>query len=280
METISKLGSTVSRPGTRFVGSGSTNGHRLYWLCTGKYGNKRSNKWRAGSLCNPVIQPIVPHSLVKKAGPCGGSGGQLRDMDLTGVTRIIKVGVRHCDTVDAIIVYFERDGHEECIGLWGEHGGHLTEFYLQPNEYITSVKGHLGYFKHIYLVRSLTLETNLATYGPYGQQDGIPFELPAINGEIIGFHGRSGMYLDAIGIYIKVANTAEIVADSTVDTSISISTSTVIVEETDHEICLVEGREEIVEETIEESITDASTTTTVHKGIYGRRLDVIREAPH
>lgn len=44
----------------------------------------------------------------------------------------------------------------------------------------------------------------MGSFGPYGKEEGIPFELPAISGEIIGFHGRSGSLLDALGIYVKV----------------------------------------------------------------------------
>jgi Jacalin-like lectin domain len=54
-------------------------------------------------------------------------------------------------------------------------------------------------------VRSLVLETNLAVYGPYGTTtEGIPFELSAPGSQIIGFYGRSGIYLDAIGVYVQV----------------------------------------------------------------------------
>ena len=44
----------------------------------------------------------------------------------------------------------------------------------------------------------------MRTYGPYGREEGITFELPAIGGQIVGFHGRSGRYLDSLGIHIKV----------------------------------------------------------------------------
>lgn len=74
---------------------------------------------------------------------------------------------------------------------------------LHPNEYITSVKGHYGYYMVFNVVKSLTFVTNLQTYGPYGREEGIPFHLPAHDGKIIGFHGRSGKLVDAIGTYVK-----------------------------------------------------------------------------
>lgn len=79
----------------------------------------------------------------------------------------------------------------------------VLQFKLRPDEYITSVKGHTGKFNGMTVLRSLKFETNLETFGPYGKEDGMPFELPATNGQIIGFHGRSGQFLDALGVYVK-----------------------------------------------------------------------------
>ncbi|XP_078150585.1 uncharacterized protein LOC144545884 [Carex rostrata] len=138
----------------------------------------------------------------KKVGPCGGAGGSAKDMDITGTTRIVKVGVRHGWAIDALTVRFLRNGCEESTGRWGGQGGTLTEFTLQPSEYITSVKGHMGPFEGFFVVRSLEFETNLGAYGPFGRKGRIPFELSAINGKIIGFHGRSESLLDALGVYV------------------------------------------------------------------------------
>lgn len=54
------------------------------------------------------------------------------------------------------------------------------------------------------MVRSLKFETNLASFGPYGTEEGVPFQLPAISGEIIGFHGCSHGALDSLGVYVQV----------------------------------------------------------------------------
>ena len=69
-----------------------------------------------------------------------------------------------------------------------------------------SVRGYVGYFDDLFIVRSLEVITNLKKYGPFGKEEGTPFELcaPGHGGQIIGFHGRSGAYLDAIGVYALV----------------------------------------------------------------------------
>ena len=54
------------------------------------------------------------------------------------------------------------------------------------------------------VVRSLTFKTNKRTFGPYGKEEGTPFNLPIENGLIIGFKGRSGELLDAIGFHLAL----------------------------------------------------------------------------
>lgn len=72
------------------------------------------------------------------------------------------------------------------------------------DEYLISVKGHLGTIYDRLSVRSLTFISNRRTYGPYGKEEGAPFELPAAGGRIVGFHGRSDSYLNALGTYVKM----------------------------------------------------------------------------
>jgi len=53
------------------------------------------------------------------------------------------------------------------------------------------------------LVRSLSFESNKKTYGPFGVEQGTYFSVPMTGAKIVGFHGRCGWYLDAIGVYMK-----------------------------------------------------------------------------
>lgn len=80
----------------------------------------------------------------------------------------------------------------------------ISQINLAPDEFLTSVMGNYGKFDSYLLVRSVTFVTNLRIYGPYGCQEGVVFALPSAKGEIIGFHGRSGEYLDAIGTYVRI----------------------------------------------------------------------------
>ncbi|KAJ3700951.1 hypothetical protein LUZ61_004656 [Rhynchospora tenuis] len=161
---------------------------------------------RAGSMVEAigVYVKTTVQSTANKVGPCGGgSGVTARDMDLTGVTRIVTVGIRHGASIDALMVRYERNGSVESTDLWGGQGGRLTEINLKQDEYITLVRGHIAPWSDTWQVRSLKLVTNLESYGPYGTEQGVPFELPAGVGRIIGFHARAGSMVEAIGVYVK-----------------------------------------------------------------------------
>ncbi|KAF6997164.1 hypothetical protein CFC21_013421 [Triticum aestivum] len=145
-------------------------------------------------------------SLVRM-GPCGGIGGNVRETSMSDVNRIVEVIIRHGNAVDAISVMYERKGKEAWTDRWGGEGGKPAPFSLQQDEYLTSVHGHYGQFKDTVVIRSLTLVSNLRSYGSYGKEDGVPFALHAgPGGKIIGFHARSGQFLDAIGTYVKMDN--------------------------------------------------------------------------
>lgn len=74
-----------------------------------------------------------------------------------------------------------------------------------PEEYLISINGHYGSLSDwsSVFVRSITFGTNRKTYGPFGIEHGTYFSLPTNGTKIVGFHGRSGLYVDAIGAHLK-----------------------------------------------------------------------------
>ena len=50
------------------------------------------------------------------------------------------------------------------------------------------------------MIQSLTVETNTTSYGPFGVENGTKFSFPSDGVKVVGIHGRSGLYLDAIGL--------------------------------------------------------------------------------
>jgi len=81
---------------------------------------------------------------------------------------------------------------------------------LSAGERVTAVEGTIGRFGGVpdVVITSLTFRTRTGrTYGPYGNTAaaaGMLFSVPAADGaSIVGFWGRSGWLLDAIGVYVK-----------------------------------------------------------------------------
>ncbi|CAM0949295.1 unnamed protein product [Alopecurus aequalis] len=73
---------------------------------------------------------------------------------------------------------------------------------LAPSEYIKEFSGTTGYHENHLVVSSLKFVTSYRTYGPFGRMQGDDFKSPIPNnGIVVGFFGRSGASLDAIGVY-------------------------------------------------------------------------------
>eukprot|EP01018_Ginkgo_biloba_P038947 Gb_33967 [translate_table: standard] len=84
------------------------------------------------------------------------------------------------------------------------HGGATSQTYkveFHGDEQLTKISGHYGYADNYHIIKSLKFETNQGKYGPFGKEDGTPFECLPMK-KIVGFFGRgSSGYVDAIGIY-------------------------------------------------------------------------------
>ncbi|KAK4279978.1 hypothetical protein QN277_011666 [Acacia crassicarpa] len=74
-----------------------------------------------------------------------------------------------------------------------------------PSEYLISISGTYGDLYGLSVIKSLSFITNLKTYGPFGTTSGddTPFSIPTSNNNVVGFHGRAGYYVDALGIFVK-----------------------------------------------------------------------------
>lgn len=52
------------------------------------------------------------------------------------------------------------------------------------------------------VVKSLMFHTTKRSYGPYGDEQGTFFSSSLGDGMIVGLHGRSGWYIDSIGVHV------------------------------------------------------------------------------
>lgn len=80
----------------------------------------------------------------------------------------------------------------------------LQVVFDHPDEYLVSIHGYYSSLRNWgfagSVVRSLTLETNKKSYGPFGEEVGSKFSIP-MGKNFCGLHGRAGSFLDSIGGY-------------------------------------------------------------------------------
>ncbi|KQK05125.1 jacalin-related lectin 19 isoform X2 [Brachypodium distachyon] len=153
---------------------------------------------------------MVASKKLMKVGPWGGSGGTpWDDGGHTGIRSITMCYDHRC--VDSIAVEYDQSGipvHGDRHG--GAGGNQTTQVKLRfPDEHLTAVSGRYGPVAQggAAVIRSLAFRTDRAAYGPFGAgptADGgtTPFEFAVDGGVIVGFCGRSGWQLDAVGVYL------------------------------------------------------------------------------
>ncbi|XP_050211243.1 jacalin-related lectin 3-like isoform X1 [Mercurialis annua] len=138
-------------------------------------------------------------------GPWGGQDGHRWDDGVHSTVR--QLVIAHGSGIDSIQFEYDKKG----TSIWSEkHGGsggiRTDKVKLDyPEEYLVSVNGHYGSLNQwgSVFILSLTFQSNKRTYGPFGVEQGTYFSFPVTGGKIVGFHGKSGWFLDSIGIYLK-----------------------------------------------------------------------------
>ncbi|XP_023537333.1 jacalin-related lectin 3-like isoform X5 [Cucurbita pepo subsp. pepo] len=162
------------------------------------------SRWRfLGNSCQSYddSQKIKPVS----AGPFGGPGGNKWDDGVFSSIR--QLVISHGAGIDSIKIQYDVKGTPIWSDRHGGNGGTKTDTVKLdfPDEYLTMIRGHYGSFVSYdqIFVQSLTFMSNKRKYGPYGVELGRVFSFPTTEGKLVGFHGRSGLYLDAIGVYLK-----------------------------------------------------------------------------
>ncbi|KAA8544866.1 hypothetical protein F0562_019739 [Nyssa sinensis] len=148
------------------------------------------------SLIGAYLKPI-------SVGPFGGHGGQEWDDGIYTTIRqlIITSGL----LVDSIQIEYDENGSSKWSEKHGKSEG-ATKSVVKlddPGEFLVSISGHYGKVSELLVIRSLKIESNKRTYGPFGVEEGEYFKFPSTSSKIRGFHGRSGLWLDSIGAYFK-----------------------------------------------------------------------------
>jgi len=158
-------------------------------------------------------------SGVMSMGPWGGSGGSPFYMRVVSAPRLGSIVLYHSSAIHSLSCEYTLAGDYEgsphrVAGPWGlpdSYGSRAvrTQIDLRSGEHITAMEGTAALFANVptVVITSLTFRTSAGrTYGPYGcvAPGSRYFSVPVDDGAcVVGFWGRSGWLLDAIGVYIK-----------------------------------------------------------------------------
>ncbi|KAB1220607.1 Mannose/glucose-specific lectin [Morella rubra] len=129
-------------------------------------------------------------------GPWGGEGGSEWSYVFQGGLREIIIDTAGGQYIKSIFIK---------PGSAPQDGSYVRISLDWPREYLVRIDGmHGRQWQGLEdIIRSLTFVTNMNTYGPYGteNQEDASFTIPIKSGKVVGFHGRSGDAVDAIGIH-------------------------------------------------------------------------------
>ncbi|KAL7117313.1 hypothetical protein ACP275_03G063900 [Erythranthe tilingii] len=158
------------------------------------------------------LQSIINKGVfVRSPGPWGGLEG--REFDDGVFSEIKKVHVHECIHTNAIsavqFLYVKKDGTTIWSPMHGCLGGDIVkkiEIDVDGGEYLIGIEGFHGPIEGITggvsVMRSITFHTNKFKYDPLGNEIGTFFtSSKGCDGKIVGFFGKSGAYLSAIGVH-------------------------------------------------------------------------------
>jgi hypothetical protein len=131
----------------------------------------------------------------------GGPGGAPFVDDPDPEARLVGVSIRFGDFIDAISAVYRQPGRDRLRAVvHGGNGGGPGVFELAEGEHIVAISGGVGKF-----VEWIQIHTNRRSSNPFGRPgDGRDFRIDVPEGHVmVGFVGRSGDYLDAIGLALR-----------------------------------------------------------------------------
>jgi hypothetical protein len=133
----------------------------------------------------------------------GGGGNAFSDPAQRAGARVLEVRVWSGEWVDAVqLTYALQDGSTWAGTKHGGSGGRLSAFQLDSDEYITGLSGRYG--KYIDSIRIHTNKRTSDLLGGRGGNQDLKIDVPG-GYQGIGFTGRAGLYLDAVGLlYVPI----------------------------------------------------------------------------
>ncbi|KAL4559456.1 hypothetical protein LXL04_031594 [Taraxacum kok-saghyz] len=160
--------------------------------------------------CCRMAEVEIPRDV----GPWGASGGKAWDDGVFSNIKQVRVQIGDPSNVIFGIQfkYVKKDGKCILSRLHGGIDGGVSEVEINldgSEEYLTGISGFYGPvegFDELKGVTYITFHTNKKKHGPYGQESGegcVYFTSTPSCGKVVGFHGRNGDSLTAIGVHME-----------------------------------------------------------------------------
>ncbi|KAJ4828065.1 hypothetical protein Tsubulata_020839 [Turnera subulata] len=147
-----------------------------------------------------VVEKTVPKQLPKH-----GAGERGRPWDDGIFSGVKKIFLTKGEAICCIQIEYDQNGESVWSvrhGVGSEGSSYMIKLEY-PSEILTSVCGYYGSLTgdedRKGVIKSLTFHTNKGKRGTF-------FTSAKNKGKIVGFHGRSGCYLNAIGIHLQLSS--------------------------------------------------------------------------
>lgn len=189
---------TTKRSSPMFGGSGGGQEYRIN-IPTGNQAIGFAG--RAGRYLDAIGLIYIPQTFNRIAFTeiAGGNGGsEFKDSEIPLRSQFSEIRI-HCgaflDSIQA--VYTRQEGTLFEGPVHGGNGGRSYVFKLDPDEYVTGISGRYG--NNIDSIVIITNKRTSQKFGGNGGGNNFKINVPA-GAQAVGFIGRSGNYLDAIGL--------------------------------------------------------------------------------
>ncbi|XP_058217230.1 agglutinin-like, partial [Rhododendron vialii] len=187
-------------------------GHAGQYLnAIGIYAKPQSTSGEEYEATQTQITDIMKLAVPRDTGPWGGSGGKHWDDGVFATVKQVDVHIEQAlNVIRAVQLRCEkRDGQ---LVVTPSHGGPRGDLIKTirvdgTSEFLVSVEGFYGPVEGkngCEAIKCITFYSNKRRYGPYGGEEiGTHFSSAQSVGKIVGFFGRAGSYLNAIGVHME-----------------------------------------------------------------------------
>jgi len=200
--TLQVMGASIEKEGEWAIVGGTGSFQLARGVVTRNVHEEMENGEILVLRINGYCKMPVPDQYLEKYGPWGGIAGPIHDIkDKPQRLESVTISTNGQVITSFSFTYINYAGQRRNEGPWGLAGGTSETVTLKSPEFLFEFWGTYDNVDGNTVVTSLRLVTSKFVY-LFGTQKGTTFHPPLFDGRsIVGFSGRSGQYLEAIGVY-------------------------------------------------------------------------------